>query len=79
MLVTFAVWGIGLAGLLLGWWKDKLGGFLSLCCFILVFILSLFNSEAPSRTGALVPMLVFCIPSALFLASWRMRSKDGGG
>jgi hypothetical protein len=78
ILTMFTVWGIGMAGLLLGWWKERLGGYLSLSCFLLVFILNLFNSEAPSRIAALVPMLIFCIPSALFLASWQIASRDGG-
>jgi len=77
VLSIFALWGTGLAGLLLGWWKERLGGILSLCCFISVFVLNLFNSQAPSRTGALAPMLIFCVPSALFIASWRMRSREG--
>jgi hypothetical protein len=76
ILAIFAVWGIGLAGLLLGWWRERLGGFLSLCCFILVFVLNLFNSEASSRIGALVPMVVFCVPSVLFILSWKIRSKE---
>ena len=77
VLTIFAVWGIGMAGLLLGWWKERLGGLVSLGCFALVFVLNLFNSQAPSRTGALVPMLIFCIPSALFIAPWRKRSGEG--
>ena len=77
ILAMFAAWGFGMVGLLLGWWRERLGGLLSLCCFILVFVLNLFNSQAPSRIGALVPMLVFCVPSVLFVQSWKIRSKDG--
>jgi hypothetical protein len=79
ILVTFAVWGIGLAGLLLGWWKERLGGLLSICCFILVFVLNLFNSRAPwgMRIGTAIPMAIFCIPAMLFIASWQMRAKVG--
>lgn len=76
VLVIFAVWAVGLGGLLLGWCKERLGGFISLCCFLLVFILNLFNSQAPSRTGALAPMLLFCVPSLLFIASWQDSSTD---
>jgi succinate dehydrogenase hydrophobic anchor subunit len=77
ILTMFAIWGVGMVGLLVGWWRERLGGFLSICCFILVFVLSLFNSQAHSRIGALVPMLVFCVPSALFIRSWKIRSKQG--
>ncbi len=70
IILIFIVWGIGLFGLLLGWWKEKLGGFLSLACFILVFILNLFNSEVPSRIAALIPMVIFSIPSLLFISCW---------
>ena len=52
VIVTFIVWGLGLVGLLLGWWKEKQGGILSLACFILVFILSLFNSGGEERPSS---------------------------
>jgi hypothetical protein len=78
ILVMFAVKGVGLAGLLVGWWKERLGGILSLCCFALVFVLNLFNSQAPlaMRIGGLIPMAFFCIPSVAFIASWRLRSRE---
>jgi hypothetical protein len=79
ILVMFAVKGAGLAGLLLGWWKERLGGILSLFCFALVFVLNLFNPQAPPamRILAVIPMGFFCIPSVLFIASWRLRSREG--
>jgi hypothetical protein len=66
-----------MVGRLLGCWRERLGGFLSLCCFILVFVLSLFNSQATSRLGALIPTLVFCAPSVLLILSWKVRSNEG--
>jgi hypothetical protein len=75
VIVTFIVWSLGLVGLLLGWWKEKQGGLLSLACFILVFVLSLSSSEARARKSALLPMLAFSIPSLLFISCWRMASK----
>lgn len=78
VLIIFCVWGLGLAGLILGWWKEKLGGFLSLSCFILVFILNLFNVQSPDRMGALVPMLISGIPSVLFICyGWLTKKKQG--
>lgn len=78
ILVMFAVWGVGLAGLLLGWWRERVGGILSLCCFALVFVMNLFNSQAPPamRIGTLIPMGTYSIPALLFIASWRLRSRE---
>ena len=74
-MLIFIVWGIGLFGLLLGWWKEKLGGFLSLSCFILVFILNLFNPESQEKMIALIPMVIFSIPSLLFISCWYDTKK----
>jgi hypothetical protein len=68
IIIMFIFWGMGLAGLIIGWWKERPGGYLSMLCFIVVAILNLFNPEAPSRTGAIIPMMIFCIPSVLFIA-----------
>jgi hypothetical protein len=70
IITIFSVWGLGLAGLLIGWWKEKLGGFLSLICFILVAILNLFNVESPSPAGTFFVMAIYSIPSILFIAYW---------
>jgi hypothetical protein len=71
IIAIFIVWGLGLAGLLIGWWKAKFGGFLSLICFILVAILNLFNAESPMQAGTFLVMAIYCIPSILFIAYWR--------
>lgn len=75
VMVIFITWGIGLFGLILGWWKEKPGGFLSLSCFILVFILNLFNPESQGKMGALIPMVIFSIPSLLFISCWYSSKK----
>ena len=75
VMIIFIIWGIGLFGLLLGWWKEKLGGFLSLSCFMLVFILNLFNQEAQEKMIALIPMVIFSIPSLLFISCWYDTKK----
>ena len=74
-MIIFIVWGIGLFGLLLGWWNEKLGGFLSVSCFILVFILNLFNQEAQGKMIALIPMVILSIPSFLFISCWYDAKK----
>jgi hypothetical protein len=76
VMIILIIWGIGLFGLLLGWWKEKLGGFLSLSCFILVFILNLFNPESQGKMVALIPMVIFSIPSLLFISCWYDAKKD---
>jgi len=75
VMFIFLTWGIGLFGLLLGWWKEKLGGFLSLSCFILVFILNLFNPESQDKMVALIPMVIFSLPSLLFISCWYSAKK----
>ncbi|MFZ4572468.1 MAG: DUF7670 domain-containing protein [Bacteroidales bacterium] len=75
VMIIFIVWGIGLFGLLLGWWNEKLGGFLSVSCFILVFILNLFNQEAQGKMIALIPMVILSIPSFLFISCWYDAKK----
>jgi len=40
-----------------------------------VLILSLSNGEAPDRRSALLPVLMFSIPSVLFICCWRMIPK----
>jgi len=76
VMFIFIIWGIGLFGLLLSWWKEKLGGFLSLSCFILVFILNLFNPESQGKLAALIPMVIFSIPSLLFISCWYNAKKN---
>ena len=71
LIAMFIVWGLGLAGLLIGWWKEKLGGFLSLICFILVPVLNMLNPESSMNTTAFFVMLIYCVPSLLFIACWR--------
>ena len=75
VIIIFIVWGMGLFGLLLGWWNEKLGGFLSVSCFMLVFILNLFNQEAHGKMLALIPMVIFSIPSLLFISCWYDAKK----
>jgi hypothetical protein len=75
VMIIFIIWGIGLFGLLLGWWKEKLGGFLSLSCFLLVVIVNLFNPESTDKIIALIPMVIFSIPSLLFISCWYNTKK----
>ena len=76
ILIIFALWGIALAGLVLAIWKEGLGGIISLVCFILTYILNLFNKEASMRGNAITIFLIFCIPSILYLVLWKLKKDD---
>lgn len=71
VLSMFIAWGVGLVGLLLAFWKEGVGGILSLAAFVMVGVLTLFNPEASKLTGIVVA-LVFCIPSVLYVWAWAL-------
>ena len=72
IIIIFLIWGIALTGLILALWKEGIGGFISLGCFILMFILNLFNTEASMRAGAFPVFLIFSVPSILYLIYWKL-------
>jgi uncharacterized membrane protein len=71
VIIIFIIWSIALAGLILALWKEGIGGVISLGSFILMYILNLFNTEAPIRAGAFPVFLIFSIPSILYLSYWK--------
>jgi len=73
MKITFSFWGLGLAGLILALWKEGLGGVVSLVSFI-VFILFVAMNPKPDATFSFV-LLVFLIPSVLYIWYWWLASK----
>ena len=76
MLLIFVIWGIALAGLVLALWKEGLGGIISLVCYILVYILNLFNKEASMRGNAITIFLIFSISSILYLVYWKLNKDE---
>jgi hypothetical protein len=72
IIIIFIIWGFALAGLVVALWKEGLGGCISLVGFLLMYILNLFNADAPNRWGAILVFLIFSIPSLLYLYYWRM-------
>jgi len=76
ILIMFVIWGIALVGLVLALWKEGLGGIISLICYMLVYILNLFNKEASMRAGAIVVFLLFSIPSILYLVYWKLNKDE---
>ena len=67
-IVIFIVWGVGLVGLILAFWKEGLGGIISLLCFIIFNILAAINTTPGSRYTYV--LLLFLIPSILYLIYW---------
>jgi len=76
ILTIFVIWGIALAGLVLALWKEALGGSISLVCYILVYILNLFNKEATMKGNAITIFLIFSIPSILYLVYWKLNKDE---
>ena len=76
ILICFVIWGIALAALVLALWKEGLGGIISLICFMLVYILNLFNKQASMRANAIGVFLIFCIPSLLYLVYWKLNNDE---
>ncbi len=75
-IITFVVWGFGLAGLLFAIWKPGTGGLISLLSFIVFNLLVAFSPNPDSRYS--VVLLIFLLPSILFLASWWFRKSKSG-
>ena len=73
MIITFAFWGAGLAGLILALWKEGLGGFISLLCFIIFFLLIGLNPKPDVHFA--YPLLIFLVPSVLYICSWGLARK----
>ena len=72
-IITFAVWGIGLAGLLFAMWKPGSGGLISLVSFIVFNILVAVNPNPDSTYTAV--LLLFLLPSILFLLVWGLKNN----
>lgn len=72
-IITFVVWGIGLAGLLFAMLKPGTGGLISLLGFIVFNILVAVNPNPDSTYTAV--LLLFLLPSILFLLVWWLKKQ----
>jgi hypothetical protein len=70
-IITFIFWFLGLAGLILAWWKEGTGGFLSLIFTIIFLILVLINSDASFS----YILLIFLFPALLYIIYWWLHKK----
>ena len=72
----FFVWGIALAFLIMAIWKEGLGGIISFACFMLMYVLNLFNKDATKPEDDILVFLIFSIPSILYLIYWKLKHDD---
>jgi hypothetical protein len=73
-IITFIIWGIGLAGLLFAIWKPGTGGLISFVSFIVFNILVAVNPNPGSTYTAV--LLLFLLPPILFLLVWRLKKTN---
>ena len=73
-IIIFVFWGLGLAGLLFAIWKPGIGGLFSLLSFIVFNILAAVNTTPGSRYMGV--LLIFLLPSVLFLADWWLTKSS---
>ncbi len=70
-ILTFILWFLGLAGLVLAWWKEGTGGFISF--FFTAIFLILVGTNPGERFVPL--LLVFLGPSLLYIIYWWLTKK----
>jgi hypothetical protein len=74
-IVTFIFWFLGLAGLILAWWKEGAGGILSFICTVIFLILVIINAHVNPEARFTVILFIFLIPSGLFIIYWWLTKK----
>jgi hypothetical protein len=73
-ILVFTVLGIGLAALILAWWKEGLGGIISFISFIVYNLLAAFSPVEGARYGFL--LLFPLTPSILHLLAWWLTKRE---
>jgi hypothetical protein len=73
-IIVFVFWGLGLAGLVIAWWKEALGATFSLLSFVIFNILAFVNPNAEASYSPV--LLIFLIPSILYLIWWKIALKS---
>ena len=74
-IITFIFWFLGLAGLILAWWKEGAGGNLSFICTVIFLILVKVNANVNPEARFTVILFIFLIPSVLFIIYWWLTKK----
>jgi len=75
IIITFIFWFLGLAGLILAWWKEGVGGILSFICTVIFLILVKVNANVNPEARFTVILFIFLIPSVLFIIYWWLTKK----
>ena len=71
IIISWVVLGIGFAALIMAWWKEGLGGLISLISLIVFNLLAIFNPIEGSGYGFI--LLIILVPSILYLLYWLMK------
>jgi hypothetical protein len=66
LIVTFSFWGLGLVGLVIALWREKVGGLISLISFVVFITLAFIGSKNQDPKIILV-LSIFLIPAILYL------------
>jgi len=74
-IITFIFWFLGLAGLILAWWKEGAGGIFSFICTVIFLILVKVNANVNPEARFTVILFIFLIPSVLFIIYWWFTKK----
>ena len=72
--LTFVVWGIGLAGLLVALWKPGAGGLISFLSFITFNSMVALSPNPDSHYSAV--LLIFLLPAILYLLFWWLTNNQ---
>lgn len=72
---TFIFWFLGLAGLILAWWKEGAGGILSFICMVIFLILVIISAIVNPEARFTVILFIFLIPSFLYIIYWWLTKE----
>ncbi len=73
LVLTFFMWGIGLAGLVWALWNEKKGGILSFVSLVVFILMAATGSGSIAAGGVLA---IFLIPPILYLTYWYMTRDN---
>jgi uncharacterized membrane protein len=74
-IITFIFWFLGLAGLILAWWKEGAGGIFSFICTVIFLILVKITANVNPEASFSVVLFIFLIPAILFIIYWWLTEK----
>jgi hypothetical protein len=74
-IITFIFWFMGLAGLILAWWKEGTGGIFSFICTVIFLILVKVNANVNPEASFTGILFIFLIPSVLFIIHWWLTKE----